>query len=53
MNGVDPKLLAQLRKLYPSLSEAQLVEAAENLMKYFNLIARIYERICNDPEEHQ
>jgi hypothetical protein len=45
----DDAQLAELAKLYPTLSPAQLAEAAENLDAYLRIALQIWERIENDP----
>ena len=42
----------ELRKLYPNLSDEELLEAEENLKGYLEVVLRIYERIRSDPEEY-
>ncbi len=42
----------ELRKLYPNLTDEQLIEAEENLIGYLEVMMRIYERISSDPAQY-
>ena len=41
------------RDLYPSLTEEELKEAAENWAQYLDLALRMYERIRNNAAEYE
>jgi hypothetical protein len=41
-----------IRDLYPTLTEAELKEADENLERYLAFALRLYERIQADPEAY-
>lgn len=41
---------SEIRSLYPSLSEAEAWKAQENMASYLALVARIYQRIAEDPQ---
>jgi len=43
---------SKLRKLYPHLTDEELLESEENLRGYLEVVLRIYERIRKDPEEY-
>jgi hypothetical protein len=43
---------SKLRKLYPSLSDEELIVAEEHLEQYTALTARMYDRIQSDPAEY-
>lgn len=46
----DPEILAMMRKIYPALSEEQLVEAKSNLESYLKLAWKIAVRIEQEPQ---
>ena len=41
------------RDLYPELSEEELQEAEANFVGYLEVVARIYDRISQDPEAYE
>jgi hypothetical protein len=41
----DPSLLSPLRKLYPHLTDAELLHAETNLHRYLTLVLRIFDRV--------
>ncbi len=47
----DPEILASLRKLYPDLTDEELVLADDNLTRYVALVLRIFERINPQDED--
>lgn len=47
-NKPDPRL----RKLYPHLSDEEMIIAEENLDAYIELTWNMYQRIRRDPEEY-
>jgi hypothetical protein len=49
-NPWKPDREASLRELYPTLSDAELKEADENLRQYVALAWRVFERLERDPE---
>jgi hypothetical protein len=53
MEEVDQQIRDYLKRLYPGLSADKLEEAAENLIRYTELINRLYERIRNNPDAYQ
>ena len=53
MDAEYPKeYLHTVADLYPSLSEEQVKDAAENLIRFTELILQIYERIKVDPQAY-
>jgi hypothetical protein len=50
MNPPKPEPKATLHQLYPHLTEAQLVEAGENLKQYVALALRVFEGLEQDPK---
>ncbi len=46
------KAANEIRKLYPNLTDEELLEAEENLDRYLEHTLRLYERIKNDPVEY-
>lgn len=42
----------EIRKLYPNLTDEELLEAKKNLDAYLHLVLRMYDRICEDPEAY-
>ncbi len=47
-NQIDP----EFRKLYPNLTDEQLMEAQENFDRYIEHAVKMFERIRKDPEEY-
>lgn len=43
----------KFRKLYPHLTDEELIEAQNNFDDYLEVVWRIYERIRNDPAEYK
>jgi hypothetical protein len=41
-----------IRELYPPFNDEQLKEAEENLVRYLEVVLRIYNRIRSDPEAY-
>ena len=53
MKRDDTKPNATVRGLDSQLSGEELQEAEENMDRYLALALRIYERICEDTDEHE
>jgi hypothetical protein len=41
-----------IRDLYPDLDDEQLKQAEDNLVRYLEVVLRIYNRIRSDPEAY-
>ena len=48
--NIDPD--PEFRKLYPHLSDKDLIAAQKNFDDYLDVVWRIYQRIKNDPTEY-